>query len=136
MKKSEVPQQKGALGTIKEMCYATDENGNYTTTLSSGWDVKSTALEASLQYIDEQLSEAKKLVSEGVKSPILYYMILCRMDWNVLAGYMNRWQWILKRHTNPKVFAKLSEKTLAKYAYVFNISVEELKNPSFLAKTE
>ena len=54
MKKSEVPQQKGALGTIKEMCYATDENGNYTTTLSSGWDVKSTALEASLQYIDEQ----------------------------------------------------------------------------------
>ena len=66
MKKSEVPQQKGALGTIKEMCYATDENGNYTTTLSSGWDVKSTALEASLQYIDEQLSEAKKLVSEGI----------------------------------------------------------------------
>ena len=87
MKKSEVPQQKGALGTIKEMCYATDENGNYTTTLSSGWDVKSTALEASLQYIDEQLSEAKKLVSEGVKKP---YRVL----YDFVPNGLERFSWI------------------------------------------
>ncbi|MDO4228229.1 MAG: hypothetical protein Q4C98_00280 [Capnocytophaga sp.] len=136
MKKSEVPQEEGALGTIKEVCYATDENGNYTTTLSAGWNVKTTALEESLQYIDEQANEAKKMVIQGKKSPIVYYMILCRMDWDVLAGYMNRWQWIIKRHANPNVFAKLTDKTLQKYAQIFDIPVEELKKPSFLTKKD
>lgn len=132
MKKSEVPQEEGALGAIKEICYATDENGNYTTTLSSGWNVKTTALEESLKYIDEQVNEAKQLVIQGKKSPIIYYMILCRMDWSVLSGYMNQWQWTTKRHANPNIFAKLTDKTLQKYAQIFEISVEDLKNPSFL----
>ncbi len=134
MKKNEVPQEKGALGTIKEVCYATDENGNYTTTLSSGWGVKNAALEESLNYIEEQIAEAEKQVTQGEKSPIVYYMTLCRMDWNVLAGYMNRWQWIIKRHAKPSVFARLSEKTLKKYAEIFDVSVEELKTPLFLSQ--
>ncbi|MDO5105333.1 hypothetical protein [Capnocytophaga sp.] len=134
MKKSDVPQEKGALGSIQELCYATDDNGNYTTELSSGWGVKSAALEESLRYIEEQIEEAEKLVAQGKKSPVVYYMTLCRMDWKTLAGYMNRWQWIVKRHAKPGVFTQLSEKTLRKYAKIFDITVDELKNPLFLNK--
>ena len=47
MKENEVPQQEGALGDIKELCYDTDTNGNYTTCLSAGWEVNNIALEAS-----------------------------------------------------------------------------------------
>lgn len=51
------------------------------------------------------------------------------MDWSILADYMNSWQFLIKRHAKPSVFKKLSQKTLQKYADIFQISVEELKNP-------
>ena len=126
MKESELPQEKGALRDLTELCYVTDDEGNYTTRLSSGWEVKNVALEASLGRLQEQIDEAKEDVLEGRKSPIVYYMLLNRMDWAVLADAMHRWQWIIKRHAKPSVFKKLSSKTLQQYAEVFGITVEEL----------
>ena len=112
---------------MKELCYVTDAQGKYTTALSEGWEVKNIALEASFDLLQEQIQEAKTQIQAGKQSPIVYYMIRERMDWATLASYMNRWQWIIKRHAKPKVFARLSEKTLRKYAEIFGISVEELK---------
>ena len=126
MKETEVPQEEGALRDLKELCYVTDEEGNYTTRLSSGWEVKNVALEGSLGRLQEQIDEAKADVLEGRKSPIVYYMLLNRMDWAVLADAMHRWQWVIKRHAKPSVFKKLSSKTLQQYAEVFGITVEEL----------
>ena len=126
MKETEVPQEEGALRDLKELCYVTDEEGNYTTRLSSGWEVKNVALEVSLGRLQEQIDEAKADVLEGRKSPIVYYMLLNRMDWAVLADAMHRWQWVIKRHAKPSVFKKLSSKTLQQYAEVFGITVEEL----------
>ena len=111
MKESELPQEKGALRDLTELCYVTDDEGNYTTRVSSGWEVKNVALEDAIA---------------GRKSPIVYYMLLNRMDWAVLADAMHRWQWVIKRHAKPSVFKKLSAKTLQKYAEVFGITVEEL----------
>ena len=111
---------------LTELCYVTDDEGNYTTRLSSGWEVKNVALEVSLGRLQEQIDEAKADVLEGRKSPIVYYMLLNRMDWAVLADAMHRWQWVIKRHAKPSVFKKLSTKTLQKYAEVFGITVEEL----------
>ena len=126
MKESELPQEKGALQDFTELCYVTDDEGNYTTLSSSGWEVKSIALEASLSRLQEQIDEAKADVLAGHKSPIVYYMLLNRMDWAVLADAMHRWQWVIKRHAKPSVFKKLSAKTLQQYAEVFGITVEEL----------
>ncbi|WP_297891537.1 hypothetical protein [uncultured Capnocytophaga sp.] len=128
MKETEVPQEEGALRDLKELCYVTDEEGNYTTRLSSGWEVKNVALEASLGRLQEQIDEAKANVIAGRKSPIVYYMLLNRMDWAVLADAMHCWQWVIKRHAKPSVFKKLSPKTLQQYAEIFNISVEDLVN--------
>ena len=128
MKETEVPQEEGALRDLKELCYVTDEEGNYTTRLSSGWEVKNVALEASLGRLQEQIDEAKTNVIAGRKSPIVYYMLLNRMDWAVLADAMHCWQWVIKRHAKPSVFKKLSPKTLQQYAEIFNISVEDLVN--------
>ena len=126
MKETEVPQEEGALRDLKELYYVTDEEGNYTTRLSSGWEVKNVALEASLGRLQEQIDEAKEDAIAGRKSPIVYYMLLNRMDWAVLADAMHCWQWVIKRHAKPSVFKKLSTKTLQKYAEVFGITVEEL----------
>ena len=129
MKINEVPQEKGALGDLKELYYATDQQGNYTTVLSSGWEAKNTALQASLSLIEEQIEEVKKQILAQEKSPIVFYMLKNRMDWSILADYMTSWQFLIKRHAKPSVFRKLSQKTLQKYADIFQISVEELKNP-------
>ena len=126
MRESELPQEKGALQDFTELCYVTDDEGNYTTLSSSGWEVKSIALEASLSRLQEQIDQAKADVLAGHKSPIVYYMLLNRMDWAVLADAMHRWQWVIKRHAKPSVFKKLSDKTLQQYAEVFGITVEEL----------
>jgi hypothetical protein len=46
MKKEEIPQDRGALGKLTgEIIYAVDESGNYTTALSNGWEIKSSALD-------------------------------------------------------------------------------------------
>lgn len=126
MKETELPQEKGALQDFTELCYVTDDEGNYTTLSSWGWEVKSIALEASLSRLQEQIDQAKADVLAGRKSPIVYYMLLNRMDWAVLADAMHRWQWVIKRHAKPSVFKKLSDKTLQQYAEVFGITVEEL----------
>nr|WP_257621410.1 hypothetical protein [Chryseobacterium sp. NKUCC03_KSP] len=113
---------------MTEVLYVTDENDNYTTANSIGWDAKKAALEESMELINERIEEAKQNVANNLVSPIVYFMELNKMDVQVLAAYVNMWQWTVKRHAKPKIFKKLSDPTLKKYADAFGISVEELKN--------
>ena len=129
MKKEEVPQDLSSLGKItKEVCYATDEAGKYTTELSQGWDVKISALDAAWKDIGERVEAAKARVLCGEASPLLYFMELKLMDIKVLAGYTGFWQWQIKRHLQPTVFKKLSDRALRRYAEVFEISVADLNS--------
>jgi hypothetical protein len=130
MKKSEVPQDKGNLSNInmKELVYATDENGNYTTALSTGWEPKTIALSNSIDEISERVAIAKAQVETNEVSPIVYFMEFSRMDIAILSSYLGIWQWRVKRHFKPKVFAQLNDKILQKYAETFNISIDELRN--------
>lgn len=129
MKKEEVPQDRGNLSNknMKELVYATDENGNYTTALSAGWEPKTIALTNSIDEISERIAVAKEQVKNNEVSPICYFMEVSRMDIGVLASYVGMWQWRVKRHFKPKVFAKLSDSVLSKYADSFNITTAELK---------
>ncbi|WP_300977147.1 hypothetical protein [Flavobacterium sp.] len=130
MKKEEVPQDIGNLSNknMKELMYATDEEGNYTTALSTGWEPKTIALSNSIDEINERIAIAKAQVENNELSPIVYFMEVSRMDIGVLSSYMGMWQWHVKRHFKPKVFAGLSDAVLKKYAESFNITIEELKN--------
>ncbi|MBC6999312.1 hypothetical protein [Cytophaga sp. FL35] len=130
MKKKEVPQDKSQLqkANIKDMVYAVDENGNYVTELSTGWEPKTIALDNAIKEIEERVEEAKQRVIEKKTSPIEYYMELHKMDVPILASYVGLWQWRVKRHFKPSVFKKLSTKTLQKYANVFEIGIDELKH--------
>ncbi len=130
MQKKDVPQDQSKLSSknMKELCYAVDENGEYTTELSTGWEPKTIALSKALEDIEERVAEAKQRVKDGKTSPIEYYMELNRMDLPILASYVGMWKWRVKRHFKPSVFKKLSNKILEKYATVFEVSVEKLKN--------
>lgn len=133
MKKNQVPQDQGSLArkNIHELCYALDENGNYTTVQSSGWEVKTIALDESLKLIEERVEASKQAVLSGTLSPIAYYMELHKMDLPLLASYVGIHRWFVKWHFNPNKFKKLSHNTLTKYAKVFDISVAQLQQPDF-----
>ncbi|RZJ66822.1 MAG: hypothetical protein EOO50_08005 [Flavobacterium sp.] len=130
MKKDEVPQDEGNLSkkNVRELLYATDDQGNYTTALSTGWEPKSIALSNSLEDINERVAAAKAEVKAGTASPIVYFMESCKMDLNILASYVGLWKWRVKRHFKPAVFNRLSDKLLSKYAEAFEISIDDLKN--------
>lgn len=130
MKKSEVPQDKSNLesANFKELCYAVDEDGQYTTAQSTGWDPKTIALDNAIKEINERVETAKSKVLSHQTSPIEYYMELHKMDLQILASYVGMWKWRVKRHFKPTVFQKLSEKTLQKYADAFDISISQLKD--------
>jgi hypothetical protein len=128
MKKENVPQDMGSLGKItKEVCYATDSSGKYVKELSTGWDVKTKALDVAWDDIDKRIAAAKEQVLNNMASPLLFFMELRLMDLGILADYTGFWKWQIKRHLRPEVFDKLSPKKLQKYAEAFNVAVDELK---------
>jgi hypothetical protein len=131
MKKEEVPQDPGSLGKVtKELCYATDDTGKYTTELSQGWEVKMGALDVAWQDIAERVAAAKEKVMRRQASPLLYFMELKLMDVAVLAGYTGFWKWQVRRHLRPAVFSKLSERKLRRYAEIFEVSISDLNSVS------
>jgi len=130
MKTNEVPQDKSNLSSsnVKELIYATDENGTYTTALSSGWEPKTIALANSIDAINERIANAKQQVEDGIYSPIVYYMEVHKMDLEILSSYVGMWKWRVKRHFKPTVFTTLSTKILQRYADVFELSIAKLKD--------
>jgi len=125
MKDNEVPQDKSSF---TDLYYAVDKEGNYITKRSSGWKPKKIVLDRSLDMIDERVKDIKQKVMNNEVSPIMYYMELNRMDMSVLAAYFGKWKWRVKKHFKPANFNKLSSKSLKKYADIFNISIDELKD--------
>lgn len=129
MKKDEIPQDEGPLkGWTREVCYAKNEDGKYERGLSSGWSVKNDALDSAWDEVNRSVEEALESFRAGKVSPIYYFMELKLMDISVLAHYTGFWKWRIKRHFSPKNFQKLSDNVLQKYADVFEISIEQLKN--------
>ena len=128
MKKEEIPQDNGALNKLtKEVVYAVDNTGHYITELSTGWEIKTTALDAAWKDIEQRIASAKQKVLNKEASPLLYFMELRLMDIGIVSAYTGFWNWTIKRHLKPAVFNKLSEKKLQKYATAFNISIADLK---------
>src|ERR1700712_2169434 len=115
MKKEDIPQDYGSLSkATKEMCYAVDDNGKYVTELSTGWDVKATALSVAWKDIEERVAAAKQKVLNNEASPILYFMELRLMDLAIVGAYTGFWKWQISNHLKPSVFNKMSERKLRK----------------------
>lgn len=128
MKKEEIPQDDGALNKLtKEVVYAVDSSGKYSTELSTGWDVKTKALDVAWQDIEKRIEDARQKVLRNEASPVLYFMELRLMDIGIVAAYTGFWKWTIKKHLRAETFKNLSEARLKKYAGAFNVSVEELK---------
>ena len=128
MKKEEIPQDDGALNKLtKEVVYAVDGSGKYSSELSTGWDVKTKALDLAWEDIVKRIEAARQKVLNNEASPILYFLELRLMDMGILAAYTGFWKWTIKKHVKPAAFKNLSQQKLQQYADAFNVTLEELK---------
>ena len=130
MKIKDVPQDDAGFlkeGKVRDVCYAVDENGNYTQVLSVGWDPKNEAIRMAWEQIHEKAEKVRQQVLDGKLSPIAFHKERTMMSTGLLAEYTNFSFFTVKKHCKPKAFAKLGTQELQRYAEAFNISVEELQ---------
>jgi hypothetical protein len=134
LKAKDVPQDDANMlqGKLREPIYSLDENGNYTTVQSVGWNPKNEVMKEAWDQVNEKVEHARSRVLSGELSPLAYYIEKNIMDIGLVAKYMGIWRWTVKRHLKPKVFARLKEETLEKYARVFNITKEQFIDTNLL----
>ncbi len=127
MKENQVPQDKENLneGKLAKLYYATDEKGHYVKVNSVGWEPETVAMQQAWDVVNNEVEDARLKVIEGKASPVLYYLKKNIMDISMVASYVGTLGIMVRLHTRPFFFSKLSKRTLEKYAYTFRISLEE-----------
>ena len=128
MKKKDVPQDHGIFGEWHAICYVTDENGEYVRATSSGWEPTNVANGIAWEFINEGLAEVAERIRRAELSPLVYYMKKNLMDVKMLSRYTGFAVWRVKRHLKPGVFKNLDDATLQRYASVFNITPEQMRD--------
>lgn len=128
MRAKEVPQdgRPEYLGERRAL-YAVDEGGHYTTVPSAGWNADGIANEQAVAEYARLAGDALSRARQGLASPLEFYMYDKRLELPTLAQATGLWQWRVRRHLRPEVFAKLSPALLARYAEALGISADALK---------
>ena len=127
MELNDIPQDNSKIFRgQRKVGYAT-KDGNYQTATTNGWETEEFATEQAVEELNQLTAEALDAVKRGEKSPLFYYMYRYRFDLPSLAQATGFWQWQIKRHFKPSVFAKLSDKVLSRYVEVFGVAILELQ---------
>ena len=129
MKKEDVPQDLVYFkdNIVRDVMYAVDENGHYTSVISDGWSVKNDALGIVWDDIREQCEEIRRQVLAKEVSPLVYHIKKSLLDIGLLSGYSKIPKRKIRKHLQYDEFMKLDEYTLQQYADAMRITVEELK---------
>ena len=115
------------FGQSKELFYYYQDGGAFDKKIGFHSEDDAMILQQAWDLFQERIEEARKRMQAGEISPIAYYMeknLLDPLNLSMVAGISI---WRVKRHFKPRIFQRLNEKTLKKYATTFNINIEQLK---------
>ena len=129
MKAKEVPQDLKYYKdfVVRDLAYAVDDEGHYTSVVSDGWVVKNDMLGIVWDDILAECEPIRQQVLAKELSPIAYHMKKNLLDISLLSGYAGIPKRKIKKHLRYEEFMKLDETTLQQYADALRITVEELK---------
>ncbi len=127
MKEIDIPQENNdAQDGQRKVMYAPNDSGEFER-FKYGSSVEEYATKLAVQEYEVLKEEALQKIKDGISSPIEFFMYKNRMDLPTLASVTGLFQFRIKRHLKLKVFKKLDNKILSKYALAFNIEVKDLK---------
>lgn len=112
---------------VRDVNYATNENGRYTSVVSDGWDVKNDILDSVWEDILEECEPVRQQVLAKQVSPLAYHMKKNLQDIGMLSAYSGIPKRKVKKHLNYDEFFRLDIEILGKYAEALRITVDELK---------
>ncbi len=125
---SEVPQEgNSTLGGHRKAMYARGTDGKLHIVQSAGWEVEEIVTKQAVDDLLRLTENARQRVLAGQTSPLEYHMYRVRMDVPLLSQASGIWQWRIRRHFRPAVFAGLSVSLLATYADAMGMTVDQLK---------
>jgi len=123
-----VPQEGNAtLAGHRKLMYARDAEGRSVAVGSRGWEAEEIVTRHAIEVIDAQAAEARERVRAGTASPLEYWMYQRRMDVALLSQVTGFWQWRVRRHLQPRHFAVLPARHLARYAEALGLDVRQLR---------
>ncbi len=134
MKEEDVPQKSGLSDQWHRIAYATGKSGEYVLVESDGCDAVNITNNQAWRVIQERMTDVYHQVEQGALSPLAFYMELKQMDEDLLSQYSSFFKWQVKRHMKPEIFNRLSDNKLQKYADIFEVSIDDLKNLPDLEK--
>ena len=91
------------------------------------WEKKFDACEIVMTKHSQELEIIRQQVRNGKLSPLAYHAETNLFDVKLLSSYTGIPKRCVKKHMKPDNFNQLDEESLQKYATVFEITVEELK---------
>lgn len=127
MEVDQVPQEHNrTFGGERKAMYATSRDGHYQVVPSTGSKMEEIVTSQALEEFARLRDEARLRVAAGQSAPLEYHMYDKRMDRLTLAQATGLWRWRVRRHLHPKVFAKLNQTLLQRYADALGLSIEAL----------
>lgn len=128
MKTTDVPQEtETILAGHQRACYATDDQGHYTVVGSIGWGVEKIVNDQANDVVREQIAAALARVRRNEVSALAYHMARRQMGIGMLAAYSGFSRLRIHWHLRPKVFARLPENILNRYATALQLPVTALR---------
>jgi hypothetical protein len=123
-----VPQEGNAtLDGHRKLMYARDASGHTVTVGSRGWEAEEIVTTHAVDALVAQAEDARARVRAGSASTLEFWMYERRMDVALLSQTSGFWQWRVRRHLQPRIFASLPAGHLARYADALGLSVDALR---------
>lgn len=127
MRERDVPQERNAtLAGHRKAVYAVADDGKLRLVPSRGWEAEEIVTRQAIDALERHARDARARALAGEASPLEYHMYRARMDVALLSQTTGIWRWRVRRHFNPRVFARLSPFFRRRYAEALGIPVEAL----------
>lgn len=108
-------------------CYAIDEQGRYVVVGSTGWQVEKVVNAQANDEVRAAIVEALRQARAGIVSPLAYHMARRQMDVAMVAAYSGLSRLRIRWHLRPKVFARLPDRILRRYAEALKLDIDTLR---------
>ena len=125
---ADVPQEGNrTLGNHRKALYAKDGNGRMVLVASRGSEIDEAVTLQAVDRLHGFAEAARQRCQAGQTAPLEVWMWSQRMDLALLSQVTGIWQWRIRRHFRPAIFARLPSTLLQRYARALGLRVEQLQ---------